>query len=246
MKHAFLLSTAAVACVALASASWAQQSSQAPDSQHGQGSDHQGKGRPAAAAVDRAAAAQHGRQATVQGAPSVQGHDWSRAVTRGPATDVQSQQAPRYVARTPRNGPQFGGPVTDVQSQQTPRFVARTPRNGPQYGAARDTTSVGGATRTASERAQFNGRGSHQNRQASQRFSAGAYRPPMGYVSRRWDYGQRLPAAYYARGYWINDYLLYALYGPPSGFVWVRVGDDALLINRYTGEIVAVETGVFY
>jgi Ni/Co efflux regulator RcnB len=82
--------------------------------------------------------------------------------------------------------------------------------------------------------------------QASQSFNAGAYRPPMGYVSRNWGYGQRLPAAYYARGYWINDYLLYALYGPPSGFVWVRVGDDALLINRYTGEIVAVETGVFY
>jgi Ni/Co efflux regulator RcnB len=93
--------------------------------------------------------------------------------------------------------------------------------------------------------AQVSSNASHRNVQAAQRFNAGVYRPPMGYVSRSWDYGQRLPAAYYARGYWINDYLLYALYGPPSGFVWVRVGDDALLINRYSGEIIAVETGVF-
>jgi Ni/Co efflux regulator RcnB len=65
-------------------------------------------------------------------------------------------------------------------------------------------------------------------------------------MARRWSYGQNLPAAYYARSYWIDDFLLYALYGPPAGYVWVRVGDDALLIDRYTGRIAAVEYGVFY
>jgi Ni/Co efflux regulator RcnB len=108
--------------------------------------------------------------------------------------------------------------VATGQSRQSPHYVAQTAPRSQQYGAA-------GATRTTSTYAQANVSASHRNVQASQRFNAGAYPPPMGYVSRNWGYGQRLPAAYYARGYWINNYLLYALYGPPSGFVWVRVGE---------------------
>ena len=33
---------------------------------------------------------------------------------------------------------------------------------------------------------------------------------------------------------------------PPPDAVWVRYGDDALLIDRYTGEVIQVEYGVFY
>jgi len=219
MKHAFLLSTAAVACVACASVGWAQPSGQdrgAP--QGGQHSNHQ-----AAANVGRVASAPRGRQATAQSASSTFGRSWTGATMRGPVTGAAS-----------------------VQSRRAPHYAAQSAPRGPQYGAARAAPAVVGATRATSTYAQGNVSGSHRNVQASQRFSAGSYRPPMGYVSRNWNYGQYLPAAYYARGYWINDYLLYALYGPPSGFVWVRVGDDALLINRYTGEVVAVETGVFY
>ena len=45
------------------------------------------------------------------------------------------------------------------------------------------------------------------------------------------------PATYY--GY-------YGLPYPPPGTVWVRYGDDALLIDQYTGEIVEVIYGLFY
>ena len=40
--------------------------------------------------------------------------------------------------------------------------------------------------------------------------------------------------------------LALALIAPPYGAIWVRVGDDALLIDQYTGEIIEVDYGVFY
>jgi hypothetical protein len=85
-----------------------------------------------------------------------------------------------------------------------------------------------------------------RNLQAPRRVQAGAYRPPQGYVARHWSYGGRLPGAYYARDYWLTDYWIYGLFAPPDGLVWVRVGDDALLIDEYTGEIIQVDYGVFY
>jgi Ni/Co efflux regulator RcnB len=82
--------------------------------------------------------------------------------------------------------------------------------------------------------------------QAPRHFRAGAYRPPPGFQSRRWSFGDRLPRAYYARGYWLSNFLIYGLLAPPPGLVWVRVGPDALLIDEFTGEIIRVEYGVFY
>lgn len=84
------------------------------------------------------------------------------------------------------------------------------------------------------------------NVQAPRHFQAGAYRPPQGFVSRHWRYGDRLPRAYYARNYWLTNFLIYGLLSPPPGLVWVRVGPDALLIDEYTGEVVRMEYGVFY
>ena len=33
---------------------------------------------------------------------------------------------------------------------------------------------------------------------------------------------------------------------PMPGTVWVRYGDDALLIDRYTGEVIQVAYGIFW
>jgi len=86
----------------------------------------------------------------------------------------------------------------------------------------------------------------NRNVQAPHAFQAGAYRQPQGYEQRHWGYGDRLPGAYYARDYWLTDFALYGLFGPPEGLVWVRVGPDALLIDQYTGEVVQADYGVFY
>lgn len=82
--------------------------------------------------------------------------------------------------------------------------------------------------------------------QAQHRYRGGFYRKPPGWYYRRWNYGQILPFAFFARDYWLNDYYDYDLMTPPYGYEWVRYGDDALLVDVRTGMILQVEYGVFY
>jgi Ni/Co efflux regulator RcnB len=84
-----------------------------------------------------------------------------------------------------------------------------------------------------------------RNVTAQHHFHAGDYHAPQGYSYRRWSYGERLPSLYFGRDYWIGDYGSYDLMAPPDGYVWVRFGPDALLIDEDSGEIVQVEYGVF-
>lgn len=67
------------------------------------------------------------------------------------------------------------------------------------------------------------------------RYGYGAYYRPHGYYSHRWIRGERLPFAFYARPYVIDDYYGYGLYGPPRGYHWVRVDGDAVLAAVATG-----------
>lgn len=81
---------------------------------------------------------------------------------------------------------------------------------------------------------------------ARHRFHAGFYRAPPGYRYRRWTYGGFLPGVYWGRNYWITDFLAFGLLAPPTGYVWVRYGPDAILIDEYTGEIIRVDYGLFF
>ncbi len=64
-------------------------------------------------------------------------------------------------------------------------------------------------------------------------------------MTRRWGYGDHLPRAYWASQYLLADYWLFGLEVPPADYEWVRVGDDALLINTVNGEVLQAEYGVF-
>ena len=55
-----------------------------------------------------------------------------------------------------------------------------------------------------------------------------------------------LPTLFWTRDYWIDDYWVFGLVAPPYGYVWVRYGDDALLVNVQTGLILRVVYRVFY
>lgn len=81
---------------------------------------------------------------------------------------------------------------------------------------------------------------------APRRFHAAAYVRPSGWYAHRWTFGEFLPAFFFTRTYWILDWSDFDLEFPPPGTVWVRVGDDALLIDQFTGEIIIVEYGIFY
>ena len=81
---------------------------------------------------------------------------------------------------------------------------------------------------------------------AQRRFRVGRYYGPSGFSYRRWSYGDFLPSLFWSSNYWLNDYYSYDLMPPMPGTVWVRYGDDALLIDRYTGEVIQVAYGIFW
>ena len=84
------------------------------------------------------------------------------------------------------------------------------------------------------------------NAQHRYRYRGGEYRWPRGYSYRRWTFGEFLPSLFFGQDYWIYDYSDYGLPYPPPGAAWVRYGPDALLIDRYSGQIIEVLYGVFY
>lgn len=55
-----------------------------------------------------------------------------------------------------------------------------------------------------------------------------------------------MPRSWWAPDYQLNDWWAYGLPIPPIGYEWVRVGDDALLIDIYTGRVVQVAYDIFY
>jgi len=89
-------------------------------------------------------------------------------------------------------------------------------------------------------------RGAYQhNFRAARSYHIGPYRRPAGWTAHRWGYGESLPRAYWGPQYLIGDYWLFGLEVPPVNYEWVRDGNDALLIDTGSGEILQVEYGVF-
>jgi len=83
------------------------------------------------------------------------------------------------------------------------------------------------------------------NFSAARSYHIGPYRRPPGWTAHRWGYGEILPRAYWGAQYLIGDYWLFGLEVPPVNYEWVRDGNDALLIDTNSGEILQVEYGVF-
>lgn len=80
---------------------------------------------------------------------------------------------------------------------------------------------------------------------AQRRYSAGRYYAPRGYQARAWGYGERMPYAYRTNQYVVRDYGRYGLYAPPSGYQYVRSGNDVVLSAVATGLVIAVIAGMF-
>jgi len=85
-----------------------------------------------------------------------------------------------------------------------------------------------------------------RNLWSDRRFDVDYYRGPSGWRYHRYRYGDRLPRAFFVTRFWLTDFWHYGLFPPPPGLIWVRYGPDALLIDRYTGEIIQVRYNVFY
>lgn len=79
-----------------------------------------------------------------------------------------------------------------------------------------------------------------------QRYRGYNYRPPPGFYSRSWVFGDILPRAWWTPDYRLNSWWDYGLPIPPIGYEWVRVGDDALLVDIYSGRVVQVAYDIFW
>jgi Ni/Co efflux regulator RcnB len=77
-------------------------------------------------------------------------------------------------------------------------------------------------------------------------YDAGAFVAPNGYTYTRYELGARMPAVLLSDDSLVlTGYSTYALKAPPSGLTWIRVGNDALLVDRTTGEVVETDYGLF-
>ena len=142
------------------------------------------------------------------------------------------------------------GPAPDTNARRGPapdNNARRGPDNGPRPDFSRPGDRPNNAMREAAPRRDFSGvRNYHRNFRAERRFRMPVYRRPQGWYAHRWAWGEFLPRFFWTSDYWIIDYGIYGLPPPPSGAIWVRVGDDALLIDRFNGAIIEVAYGIFY
>ena len=85
-----------------------------------------------------------------------------------------------------------------------------------------------------------------RNVTATHRYRGPRWYQPASFRYVRYSYGQRLPRVYFVRDYWLTNFWAFGLFAPPPGYVWVRYGSDALLIDEFTGEIVQVQYNIFF
>jgi Ni/Co efflux regulator RcnB len=170
--------------------------------------------------------------------------------TRGPQAPAAQPAAP--VAQ-PQTGNRFDG-NRDGRGDNAGRYDRNDNRGGwrgndnrPGFNNRQGNNSFGNRPGYGGQRNDYsNFRDYHRGFNAERRFRAPAYRRPQGWYSRRWSFGEILPSLFWGQQYWLSDFRDYDLPPPPPGTVWVRYGSDAMLIDRYSGEIITVQYGVFY
>jgi len=77
------------------------------------------------------------------------------------------------------------------------------------------------------------------------KFRIAAYRRPSGWYAHSWSRGAYLPRAWFVTSYYLNR-ASYGLPYPPIGCEWIRVGEDALLVDIWTGRVLSVYRNVFW
>lgn len=93
----------------------------------------------------------------------------------------------------------------------------------------------------------FNDRRRDQYRSYSPyRYRGWDYEPPYGFNGRNWAFGDIMPRAWWTPDYRIDSWWEFGLSRPPRGYGWVRSGDDALLIDLYSGRVAQVVYLVFW
>ena len=80
---------------------------------------------------------------------------------------------------------------------------------------------------------------------STKRYDAAAFAAPSGYTYRRFSVGQHVPEMLMGDSVVLGNYSEFALVTPPSGTTWIRDGNDALLIDTRTGEVIQADYDLF-
>ena len=76
-------------------------------------------------------------------------------------------------------------------------------------------------------------------------YNTSVFMGPPGYVYTRYTIGERAPSTLLGGRYTLVKYSTYGLESPPDGLTWIRAGDDALLVDGKTGEVVQTDYSLF-
>jgi Ni/Co efflux regulator RcnB len=80
---------------------------------------------------------------------------------------------------------------------------------------------------------------------ATKHYNTSVFMGPPGYSYTRYTIGDRAPSMLLGGRYTLVKYSTYGLEAPPNGLTWIRVGDDALLLDGKTGEVVQTDYSLF-
>lgn len=79
---------------------------------------------------------------------------------------------------------------------------------------------------------------------ATKHYNMSVFMGPPGYVYTRYTIGDRAPSMLLGGRYTLK-HSTYGLEAPPDGLTWIRTGDDALLVDAKTGEVVQTDYSLF-
>ena len=80
---------------------------------------------------------------------------------------------------------------------------------------------------------------------ATKHYNTSAFIGPPGYTYTRYTVGERAPSMLLGGRYTLVKYYTYGLEAPPEGLTWIRAGNDALLVDAKTGEVVQTDYSLF-
>ncbi|HEY1963235.1 MAG TPA: RcnB family protein [Rhizomicrobium sp.] len=154
----------------------------------------------------------------------------------------------RVVVKEKRNGTEVRRTTTErPNGTEIQRRVIERPNGNTMSNTVRERPNGTTMSRTVRERPNGNVRVTQKVIRPVHRYRARrAWVAPRGFVFRHFRLGERIPTVLLAANYFLMDYSMYGLPPAPYGYVWVRVGSDAVLVDRYTGQVVQVAYDIFY
>ena len=181
------------------------------------------------------------------------GDDTSQGLLPADRADQEDRDELRQFRRFYNDRGAQGGDPRRFDNRPSPGGDDRRGQDGRSNGAGRGEEHRAGDHREGDRRGGDNhGRpqwrpGAFPHAYLSQhRFHVRDYRRPTHFFVRHWGFGEILPPTWYGSEHLLQDWWGYDLPAPPPGYEWVRVGDDALLIDGYTGRVVQVVRELFW